>query len=334
MGTKILFKSTKDTDSDLYVMNTDGSAKVNLTSAARAQGNWSLGDFEWSHDGRKIAFVAIGPDTVSDAEPIPSRVFVMNADGGNLRIVNATPTIYLKAGPRWSPDDRKIMFYADYGEQIYIMSSEGGGETPLGPGRAPVWSPDGTRIAFEQARRVSVMSGDGSGRKDLGSSASNDHSVTWSPDGSRIAFVRDDTHGFVLSNLWCMNADGSDLKNLTNLPAGDAIYGDFRGYSWAPDGSKLALAASIYNYVMDIFLVPVMGGDLTPITGSFSRDVNESPRWSPDGARILFSRKPAYTVASDIYVMNADGSGETALNPGGDPYDPVEDGEAEWQPGS
>ena len=75
IGTKILFKSTKDSESDLYVMNTDGSAKVNLTSAAREQGHWNLGDFEWSHDGRKIAFVAIGPDTVPDAEPIPTRVF-------------------------------------------------------------------------------------------------------------------------------------------------------------------------------------------------------------------------------------------------------------------
>jgi Tol biopolymer transport system component len=314
-------------------MNTDGSAKVNLTLAAREQGQWRLGDFEWSHDGRKIAFVAVGPDTVPDAEPIPSRIFVMNADGGDLRIVNATPTIYLKAGPRWSPDDRKIMFYADYGEQIYIMNSEGGGVTPLGPGRAPVWSPDGTRIAFEQAGRISVMNGDGSGRKDLGSSASNDHSVTWSPDGSRIAFVRDDgTYPTPISNLWCMNADGSDLKNLTNLPAGEAMYGDFHGYSWAPDGSKLALAATIYFYEMSIFLVPVNGGGLTAVTGGF-KEVNEFPRWSPDGVRILFSSKPAYTVASDVYVMNVDGSGVTALtNPGGDPHDPVDDGEAEWQP--
>ncbi len=158
------------------------------------------------------------------------------------------------------------------------------------------------------------MNAEGSGREDLAASAANHHSVTWSPDGSRIAFVRDEgTYPSVISNLWCMNADGSDLKNLTNLPSGDAMYGDFHGYSWSPDGSKLALAGVIYFYEMDIFLVPVIDGGFTRIAGGLKVCI-ASPRWAPDGTRILFSGRPGYTVANDIYIMNADGSDLTSAD--------------------
>jgi Tol biopolymer transport system component len=331
-GTKILFRSTRDGVTDLFVMNTDGSAPMNLTSRARQQGQWSPGDFQWSHDGQRIAFVASGPVAVSDAEPIPTRIVVMNADGSNITNLIDDPSIPLKAGPQWSPDNRRIAFYSDRDGKIYVTNVDGSGSALLGAGRGPVWSPDGTRIAFERDRRIFVMKADGSGETDLGSDASNDYSVTWSPDGSKIAFVRDGGSGpSPFTNLWCMNADGSDPKNLTHLPL-DYPYVAFYGYSWAPDGSKLALSATGSFHELNIYVVRADGTGLTAIIGSF-RDQYFSPRWSPDGARILFSARELWTIANDLFVMNADGSGLTPLtNLAGDQEDPAEDELGEWQP--
>lgn len=82
---------------------------------------------------------------------------------------------------------------------------------------APVWSPDGTRIAFESLRdgnsEIYVMDADGSNQVNLTRHEADDHAPSWSPDGSFIAFesVRDGA-----LELYVMNADGTEAARLTN----------------------------------------------------------------------------------------------------------------------
>ena len=69
-GADIAFTSTRDGNSEVYVMNADGSAPINLTKHPES-------DFfpTWSPDGKKLAFVS---ERDGNRE-----IYVMNADGSN-----------------------------------------------------------------------------------------------------------------------------------------------------------------------------------------------------------------------------------------------------------
>jgi len=125
----------------------------------------------------------------------------------------------------------------------------------------------------------------------------------------KIAFVSDRDGN---REIYIMNSDGSDLKNLTNNPANDF------GPKWSPDGKKIAFVSDRGGNE-DIYVMNVDGSGQTNLTnnpGNYG-----FPNWSPDGEKIVFVSerdeqgiRPA-TQAGDgygndeIYVMNADGSG-------------------------
>ncbi len=120
-------------------------------------------------------------------------------------------------------------------------------------------------------------------------------------------------------DLYVMNAEGSDL---TQLRGGTVTF-----VSWSPDGRKLLLTGWPSNArntgVPDLYTIRADGTDLVRLTGDEAWE--DYAAWSPDGTRIAFSRIEGgdgdYPVStSEIYVMNADGTGITRLtdSPGPD----------------
>ena len=94
-GRKLAFVSRRDGNSEIYVINADGSGQENLTQHPARDSHPS-----WSPDGRKLAFVS-RRDGNSD-------IYVMNADGSGLRNVTRAPSNDLR--PAWSPNGRAIAF--------------------------------------------------------------------------------------------------------------------------------------------------------------------------------------------------------------------------------
>jgi Tol biopolymer transport system component len=147
---RIAFSSDRGSahnDSEIVVMNTDGSNQVNVSHSP-------ANDFEpaWSPDGIRIAFARF----VGNAGDI----WVMNADGSNQ--VRLTTSAADDEEPAWSPDGSKILFKStrDGGAQIYVMNADGSGQHVLvvsGDYDAePSWSPDGTAIVFDRYTNAGI----------------------------------------------------------------------------------------------------------------------------------------------------------------------------------
>src|SRR5438105_1808971 len=121
--------------------------------------------------------------------------------------------------------DGQIAFTSirDGNREIYLMHADGTGQVNLTNNAAddegPVWSPDGTKIAFDDDNEIYVINADGSGLRNITNDPAHfDGTPVWSPDGSKIVFESNRDGN---AEVYVMNADGSALRNLTNNPAID-----------------------------------------------------------------------------------------------------------------
>ena len=172
-GTRIAFARETSGNADIYVMNRDGTHVTRLTRDTLLEYTPA-----WSPDGSKIAFLGYskGPP------PSPTRLYVMKADGSNVRQIGPDNA----AHPSWSPDGAEIAFVNEDSGSIYVMG------------------PDGTGL--RRVVDVASLPGDRTFEPNFTFPA-------WSPDGGKILFAAGDATS---SHLFIANADGSGLVQLTH----------------------------------------------------------------------------------------------------------------------
>lgn len=179
-----------------------------------------------------------------------------------------------------------------------------GGEYDLGP----VWSPDGSRIAFlrytitdpEEGTadyELFVAEADGSGLVNFDQNAVD---FSWSPDGTAIAYASFQRGSDY--DVFIAGADGSGRRALVDGPLTDVEP------SWSPTGDAIAFVS---HPVLDrdpgdadVNVVHPDGTSLTKLTGSPEWDYE--PVWSPDGTKIAYLSE--HVDQREIWVINADGS--------------------------
>lgn len=214
----------------------------------------------WSPDGTRIAVSVF----VQDRE-----IWVVDADGTDARQVGAAENV---SRPSWSPDGTRVVYAADTadGSSIHIVNADGTDDHAIGTlltNRdyfSVAFSPDGTKLVYDAGTDsgfgIFVMNLDGSSAIRIGPT-DQDYNPSWSPDGSQIVFTRQEEGAE--SDIWLMNADGTDAHQLTNDGPGvtnlDPIF--------APDGTEIAYVAGVTGGPGALTVMDTDGGHPFQVVG-------------------------------------------------------------------
>ena len=238
-------------EGDLWLTDLNGSSRENLTN-----GRVSLGScvpVSWSPDGRQIAYWGNSDEGWG--------VSAMGVNGRNKQIVSAG---WNRDGRvSWSPDGRNIAFSEmrkldpplnRFGSDIFVVKVNGSNRINLTVNPAPFnisasWSPNGKKIAYVASPKpflwlpphnIHVMNADGSNPVMLTEAGRwvYEWNPTWSPDSRRIAFAKQTPDGF--KDIFSMNADGSDLRNLTQTHRVEEEYP-----AWSPGAQAVSPSARL-----------------------------------------------------------------------------------------
>ena len=254
-GTKLAFVD----EERIWVMDAYGSNLRVLTLDKSDLSNFS--DPAWSPDGKKLAFTGFSePNSLASAD-----IYTMDVDGSNLTNLTKSPGVS-EGGIDFSPDGSQICLGRSIQEipagadslrvlrknGIYVMNADASNPTQVTNSHAGgcAWSPDGKTIAYtyEQPKQrgatiqdfdVYVMNADGSEKTNITSNRNWDAKPNreaeagpeWSPNGRRIAFRsnRDgDLDGSYTSDIYTIDADGSDVVQVTKTPSIDDSLPDWQ----------------------------------------------------------------------------------------------------------
>jgi len=314
----------------IYAVDADGSdiryaADVHpWAPAAEFSGN-----FAWSPDGTKIAFmgshggagglVVLDPAT-GEMDDFSVPLYVWGIEWSRqdsilawgeligqpkyaldqVPLDGSTPAqlFFLPSSPydlAWSPNGRCFAIGFAANSETHILAEDGSLLTGVKGGDRPVWSPDGSTLALE--------CGDGGPWK----------TCVWPLDGSEapreigigIPEGWSDNGDAVIVGTWNENAQTTLLLSPTGEAAPVAVQGESATISH--DGAHLAFVRDGNIYVKNLTT-----GDEVQVTDSIIPYMGQ-PIWSPDGSTLLFTFNPRDT---DIYIANADGSDERPLMSG------------------
>lgn len=290
--------SCVDGRGDICLIDPDSGGPTNLTQSSEKDDQWPA----WSPDGSQIAFRA-NYSAAGDSD-----IFTLNAsDPAPVSGINVTQTTDRNeefGPPSWSGDGSRLTFAANYhagGDTDVFVSPAAGTSTPLPIGATsgyenhPVFSPDGTRIAYDKGSAIYVANADGTGTP-AALAGGGGTMPSWSPDGTRIAFNADNV-------VRVMKADGTGQPVDMTFPGGDADTP-----AWSADSTRLAWTGRpSTSDPTTVHVAPADGSSVgVDIPMPAGVIVPHNPSFSPDGSRVAFD---AYVSGpGDIYVAPADGS--------------------------
>ena len=266
LQSKIVFRSYRDGNAEIYLMRSNGEGQTQLTHNGASDFSPS-----WSPNGRQIVFCS-----ERDGNP---EIYVMDADGSNQRNLTQHPSF--DSSPDWSPDGSQIAFTSDrdsgdaHDLNIFVMDADSDNTrqvTQLEFAVAPKWSPDGERIAFEgiidQRRQVYVISADGTNRQ-LVSQPIPDAGMFlggWSPDGTQILY-KASINDSVKNSTVIITTLRTKKHEPVPIPKMDSTSVD-----WGVDGKSILIALRKEGGNWDIYRFRLRDRQLIQLTDHPAKD--------------------------------------------------------------
>ncbi|MBA3871657.1 MAG: PD40 domain-containing protein [Anaerolineae bacterium] len=254
--------------------------------------NWFI--YSWSPDGTRF--------TATDDYSGRGFTEILAVTFGTYQVDRLTNNDVADLQPEWSPDGRKITYLSGFPDSnLMLMSADGSNQKQLtntikvNNEVKPVWSPDGKQIAFvvngepnkmDENSEIYVINSDGSNLRQLTKTGGVNLNPQWSPNGKQLVFYGYAAGAFadvssttsLRTEIFQINADGSDLKDLTQNTGLD--------YQpvWSPDGQWIAFASTQKG--PGIYIMQPDGADVRMVTHQppFSEGGLEgnNPVWRPE----------------------------------------------------
>jgi dipeptidyl aminopeptidase/acylaminoacyl peptidase len=288
----------------LWLIPADGGEARQLTNEDGACSNPA-----WSPNGRRVAY------NVRVEEPPPEK----EEDGNPLPKVRVITTLRYKLNAEGFINDRR--------NNIFVIEAEAEGPEPRKGRRLtrgpydhgpPVWSPDGTLIAFAGARHPSrdrdgasdvwVMPSDGGAPRRFTQTRGPVSEIAWSPDGREVAYLghTDRRAGLAINHrLWVVPVGGGDPRCLTE--GLDRHCGTGFRPAWSADGRRI-LFGVVAGGSSHVHAIEREGGAATLILGG-ERQVTAG---TMAGGRLAFLTSDP-THPAEVFLASDDGSGERRL---------------------
>lgn len=239
----------------------------------------------WSSDGEILAFTRRSADSSED-------ILSMNANGTSQReLFNSRVN---DRNPSFAPDGSFVVFGRGGGNEqgISRYTFASGNRTDLTTSptrdRDPEVSPDGTMVAFTRAGSnprsvedtIVVVDAASGGIITTVAGPGRVGQASWSPDGTRLAYSAHDGVAGNSFEIWVVNVDGTNRRQLTDAP------GDDLHPAWSPDGTKLAFTSDRPTDTLrsELFVMDADGSN--PIRLTFNDDDEGSPSWRPSAAAV------------------------------------------------
>lgn len=253
------------------------------------------------------------------AQELRAAIYVMKADGSQLRKVVQVDGYKEFSSPVWSHDGTRLAFDAlsltSGTKKIFVVNVDGSQLQEVCDGETPDWSPDDKQIAWHYSGGKNLKAGvcvqnlDGKGRVHVADGAG----PRWSPDGAKLAY----TNGH---NVVVLDLITGDERGLISEP----IMQVSPGFDWSPDGKRLAVVVRLDRRRKELWLVDTQGP--SPKWKSRLRlTLDQRVAWSPDGKRIVIS------ASRRLMLLDPDGKSTYRLpDQHGDSVEPDWSPDGKW----